>query len=111
MKASVNFNSFNKSMQGLEKVAETVFDDAYDFFKKTTPIGKPSTWKSKPPVGYKPGNARRNTRKDHITKTITGDYAYSERLDEGYSKQAPDGMIQPTIEHIEKRLNQLVRGL
>lgn len=40
------------------------------------------------------GNARRRTRLQG-RDTILADYAYAERLDQGWSKQAPRGMTEP----------------
>lgn len=59
---------------------------AYEFFKKTTPI--------------KSGNARNRTELKN--NEIHGSYPYAERLDNGYSKQAPQGMTAPTLEEISK---------
>jgi hypothetical protein len=39
------------------------------------------------------GNARRNTRLQN--STIIADYPYAQRLDDGYSRQAPQGMTRP----------------
>lgn len=60
-------------------------DVAYDYFKKITPI--------------KGGNARRNTVKGN--NKINANYPYAGRLDEGYSKQAPKGMVEPTWEYLK----------
>jgi len=65
-----------------------VKQDAFDYFHDITPI--------------RTGNARRNT--SLTGNTIRARYPYAERLDTGYSKQAPDGMVNPTIDHIEKNL-------
>lgn len=51
------------------------------------------------PVFYKntprrSGNARNNTKLNK--NTIQADYPYAQRLDQGYSKQSPDGMTEPT---------------
>lgn len=53
------------------------------------------------------GNARRSTKLKG--DTIHADYKYAERLDEGYSKQAPRGMIEPVEKYLERRLKQLMR--
>jgi hypothetical protein len=63
---------------------------AHEYFKKVTPIDS--------------GNARRST-------TVQGDtvyakYPYAGRLNEGYSKQAPKGMVQPTIEFLRQYVKQ-----
>lgn len=53
------------------------------------------------------GNAKRKTRlrKDEIVAK----YPYAERLDEGYSKQAPKGMFKPTFEYIKKVSKKMLR--
>jgi hypothetical protein len=69
---------------------------AYRFFKEEAPT----------PI--KSGNARRNTiLKDN---EIQANYPYAKRLDEGYSKQAPDGMSKPTIEEIRHMVDRVMRG-
>jgi len=53
------------------------------------------------------GNARRRTKlkgKD----TISADYAYAGRLDEGYSKQAPEGMTTPWEKWLDNKLNNIM---
>lgn len=63
----------------------------YDFFVQETPI--------------KSGFARDNTLlKDH---TIYANYAYAQRLDQGYSKQAPKGMTEPTVAHVQKYIKRM----
>lgn len=52
------------------------------------------------------GNARRRTNlrgKD----TIVADYAYAERLDDGYSKQAPRGMTVPFEKWVQRKVKQI----
>jgi hypothetical protein len=73
----------------LNKVLNTVNDQkitdvAYKAFVKNTPV--------------RSGNARRNTRKSG--NAIDANYAYAQRLEEGWSKQAPKGMTEPTIEEV-----------
>lgn len=51
------------------------------------------------------GNARRNTRLQG--NTITANYPYAQRLDQGWSKQAPNGMLEPFMKWYEKRLKQI----
>lgn len=68
--------------------------EAYAEFVKDTPI--------------RTGNARRSTRLNN--KTIEANYAYAKRLDEGYSPQAPNGMVKPTEAFIKKRIGTILRG-
>ena len=57
---------------------------AYTHFKKITPIDS--------------GNARRRT--NLVGTEIRAQYPYAQRLDQGWSRQAPDGMVKPTIQFL-----------
>lgn len=74
----------------LKEVPDQVAEDAYKFFVAHTPI--------------RTGNARRRT--DLRGTTITADYPYAQRLDQGYSKQQPQGMTKPTEKEIERLLKK-----
>lgn len=94
----------------LDQITKNLADDrlakeAYKTFYNETPLGDPSSWKTpKPSKGYQPGNARRKTiLKDN---EIFADYAYARRLDEGWSKQSPKGMIEPTIEAVQRYIKE-----
>jgi hypothetical protein len=80
----------NRVQRNLQPIAKK----AYDFFKKETPI--------------RSGNARRKTRLQG--QTIKADYPYAKRLDNGWSKQAPEGMSDPTINYIQGIVKQVFRG-
>jgi len=69
--------SVNRINSRLEKVPKA----AFDFWVKNTPKRR--------------GNARRKTKLVN-NKTINADYPYATRLDQGYSKKAPQGMSKPT---------------
>jgi len=66
---------------------------AYNFFKAETPI--------------RSGRARKNT----ILKndTIMARYPYAERLDNGYSRQAPNGMSKPTEAFVQRTVDRLIK--
>ena len=95
-KATIKINK--QDLRGLNQDIDKAIDrsakDTYKFFKQTTPIDS--------------GNARRKTRfKDTPTqKIINADYPYADRLDKGWSKQAPKGMIEPSIEYFEQQLSR-----
>jgi hypothetical protein len=103
MPLKIDTSQFNQLAQLTPRVLDDLVQDAFDFYKAQTPVGKPSTWKTpRAPRGYVPGNARRSTRLRG--NTIEGVYPYAERLEDGWSRQAPDGMSQPTIEHVQRVL-------
>lgn len=60
-------------------------------------------------VGITPkdtGNARSKTK---LTgNVINADYQYANRLDEGYSKQAPKGMSEPTTQYLDKQIRKIL---
>ena len=87
-----NFSEVNKMFDQAEKVAKTLPKEAYDYFVDSTPI--------------RTGNARRSTRLRG--NTIDANYNYAERLDDGYSRQAPKGMSGPTEKFLQKRIDNLI---
>jgi hypothetical protein len=63
-----------------------VSDVAYKAYVQNTP--------------FKTGNAKRKTVKSG--NDIDANYPYAQRLEEGYSKQAPKGMTEPAIEEVRR---------
>lgn len=59
--------------------------EAYRVFLRNTPI--------------RTGNARANTELER--NEIVADYPYAIRLDQGWSKQSPKGMSEPTIKFLQ----------
>ena len=77
-------NRLNKVLETLN--TEKITNVAYKEFVKNTPI--------------RSGNARRKTKK--IGNEINADYPYAQRLEEGYSNQAPQGMTEPTLKEVRQ---------
>ena len=92
MAMTLNMSQVNKLFDEAEKVAKTLPKEAYDYFVDSTPI--------------RTGNARRSTRLRG--NTIDANYAYAERLDDGYSRQAPKGMSEPTEKFLQTRIDNLI---
>lgn len=84
----------SSSLKRIQKKLNNVPKEAYTEFVSDTPI--------------RSGNARRKTKLKG--QTIVADYAYAKRLDEGYSKQSPQGMTKPTEAFIQKRVAQILKG-
>jgi len=70
--------------------------EAYDYFRNITPIAEVNG-----------GNARRNT--NLRGNEIQARYPYAQRLDEGWSKQAPQGMTKPTEKFIQEYIKKQVK--
>ncbi len=83
--------------KGITKAVDNAMDDTYKYFKDITP--------------KRSGNARRNTKYRKNQREIIADYAYGERLDNGWSKQAPRGMTEPSLKHLVKQLDKNFRKL
>jgi hypothetical protein len=86
MSVTLKVNTITSSLKRVQKKLLQVPKEAYQEFVDETPI--------------RSGNARRKTRLQG--KTINANYPYAKRLDEGYSKQSPDGMTKPTEAFIKK---------
>lgn len=63
---------------------------AYPLFKGHTPV--------------RTGNARSHT--SIRNNEIVADYPYAQRLDDGWSKQSPRGMTEPTVKDVIKYINK-----
>ena len=89
----IGSNQITPSLISKQKKLDVVPDQAYTFFKAHTPI--------------RTGRARRSTvlKKD----VIIAAYPYAQRLDNGYSNQAPDGMSKPTEAFIKKTVDQIMK--
>lgn len=79
-------------LRRVQRFARSLPGEAAEHFRSVTPI--------------RTGNARSNTEL-RGGKNITANYAYANRLNEGYSGQAPQGMTEPTIAWIRSQLRGL----
>ena len=77
----------NLTAQNLTKVA-------YNYFVKVTPIDT--------------GNARNKTKLNG--NQIDAQYPYAQRLDRGWSRQAPKGMTKPTIDYLRRYIQKQITG-
>jgi hypothetical protein len=81
------------SLNKIQKELMDLPNQAYQVFKDNTPV--------------RSGNARKKTRLKG--DTILAAYPYARRLDGGWSRQSPDGMVKPTAKFIEQRLRKILR--
>lgn len=93
MRVRIRQQGVNKKLRKLKKELRKVPKLAHQKFVKETPI--------------RSGNARRNT-KLRQGDLIDADYAYAKRLDEGWSKQAPLGMVLPTMLFVKKLVRRIM---
>lgn len=96
MKLDIKITSnIDPTLKQMKRKLDKLPEDAYKVFVKETPI--------------RSGNARRNTKLKN-KKTIQANYPYAERLDEGYSKQSPQGMTEPTMDFIVDQFLKIMTG-
>lgn len=88
MKMTMDLRAFDRMIQQAQQELTEIRSEATDYFRKITP--------------RRSGNAQRRTRQ--TSKGVFADYGYAQRLDEGWSRQAPDGMSEPTIKELERTI-------
>jgi len=86
-------NTMSPSLGRITAKIDKLPKDAYDYWKSITPI--------------KTGNARRRTRLQG--SKIKANYNYAVPLDQGRSRQAPEGMSKPTERFIKNKLRRTMR--
>jgi len=92
----VDSREVKRLLEEMADLPEEVMKDAAPFMKKKTPI--------------RSGNAQSKTNLKNKT-TVLADYAYADRLDNGWSRQAPNGFTDPTIDYIDQQVGIRVRRL
>ena len=102
-------NNLSSKLKKIQNKLDKLPQEAYKEFVQLTPVGDPSRWKTKyKPKNYTPGNARRKTKLKG--DTIEAGYPYAKRLNEGYSSQAPKGMVEPLMKFLRKRVKDILAG-
>jgi hypothetical protein len=93
---SFDDKAFTKQMASAKLINTEIAQPILDYFKKVTP--------------KKSGYARNHTKliKNNSMLTINADYPYATTLDEGSSKQAPDGMTAPAEKELERLVNRFI---
>lgn len=81
------------SLEKIQSQLDRLPQQAYDVWIQSTPV--------------RTGNARRRTRLRG--NEIDARYPYAVPLDQGRSRQAPDGMVKPTERFIEQQLRKIIR--
>lgn len=93
MTARVTENKITPGVERMKRELRRLPREVYNYWVDITPKDT--------------GNAKRST---HLRgNVIHANYAYASRLDEGYSRQAPKGMSEPTNKFVEKRVNEIIR--
>jgi hypothetical protein len=89
----INDRQFQQLMDDMPDAVRDSWRLTGAYFKRVTP--------------KRSGNARKRTRTTQ--REIIAEYPYANRLDNGYSKQAPDGMTTPSVKYFQQQLNSYLR--
>ena len=84
-------NNIDRRIKKVNDRLKTIPADAAAVFRGVTPIDT--------------GNAKRSTKLKNTS--IVADYDYANRLNTGYSRQAPGGMTDPTIKYIRDQISKI----
>jgi hypothetical protein len=96
MKSKIDTSEVDKMLDKLKLMPEGVMDETYVYFRNQTPI--------------RSGNAKNRTKQEGKLK-IGARYPYAGRLDEGWSKQAPKGMTEPSSDKFEKSVGNYIKRI
>lgn len=94
MKMKIDTKALEASLADMSELKQSLLDLAYKHFVSITPV--------------RSGNARHNTKQ--TKDSIDADYPYADRLDTGWSKQAPGGMTGPTEKFLENEVQNILKG-
>lgn len=78
-------------LEHVDRKVRQIKDFAHKEFQAITPI--------------RTGNARKRTNR--INRGVEAAYPYANRLNEGYSRQAPQGMTDPTVDKIQAYVRKI----
>ncbi len=76
-----------------------------------TPVGDPSLWKYPMHAGYHPGTLKKSWKIEFNQSNISifNDQPYAERVENGWSTQAPEGMMKRALASFQDLLNAEVK--
>lgn len=86
-------DSMSASLERIQQRLDLLPAQAYKYWVSVTPV--------------RTGNARRKTKLRG--DTIDANYQYAVPLDQGWSRQAPEGMSKPTENYIKREMRSTLR--
>ncbi len=115
----VNVSSWKRQIDAnafkVMKVGEKAFRRAAELMKNRimeyTPVGNPSLWKYPAHKDYTPGYLRSNWKLtfNGQVASVTNDAPYAMRVENGWSSQAPNGMMRRAAMDYPQLLEQASR--
>lgn len=91
----LNQQDLKRLEKDIDKAITDSMQDTFKYYIKETPV--------------KGGNARRRTKFNKNRNSINSNYDYAGRLDSGWSKQAPKGFTEPSIDQLDKLISNYIK--
>lgn len=93
--ARVEISGLNSLATAIESSVDKIVTDSMNQYHMTARVNTP----------IKTGNARRNWTKERQENgfEVENRVPYIERLDQGWSRQAPSGIVGPTLTQVKRR--------
>ena len=95
--SKIDTKKFDSRMNKLDDLANDMMHELYPEVKRNTPI--------------RSGNARNKTRFNSSKNQIKSGYPYAGRLNEGWSRQAPEGFTKPSIKKLPGIIRKILRKI
>ena len=96
-KVTINDREVREMFKELEDMPQYVMEKTYPYLKDRTPV--------------KSGNARSKTRLEKDKSVIGSRYPYADRLNTGWSQQAPGGFTEPAIKEMDNLITDKIRKI
>lgn len=102
-------------IQVTDKIQVEAAKELLKRIEKRTPIGDPSLWNYPAPPGYVPGTLRASWTmsvdgsKGKVFISISNNQPYADRVEHGWSTQAPEGMLRISCLEWSDIVNQTAR--
>lgn len=90
-------------LKNINVIQKEAIYELKDRVEKRTPIGRPELWKYPAPPGYDPGTLRASWGIEEKGSGVNGEFVlfndqpYAQRVEEGWSSQAPHGMLRVSM--------------
>jgi hypothetical protein len=108
----INWTLANKLIKNKTKeIIDELATKLKERVEERTPIGNPSLWHYPAPAGYTPGTLKASwvINKTDLGFSLSNDTPYAQRVEYGWSSQAPNGMLRLTMKDAPQILKQIVR--
>lgn len=98
------------TLTGVNNIVHATGEEVYNRVIDKSPVGDPTTWNPPYwPKGYVPGQFKKSWQVIYGQNefTIANPVIYAQRLEEGWSQQAPTGVLRTTLLELNDIFNMM----